>query len=81
MKSPITKLAAAAVFMGAMGLLIGVLLHTSRPAYALEQTLEAHHGLRFLHIKDFDFSTRQMERIGKCARRSMTVGVHRAFSL
>jgi hypothetical protein len=60
-RSPVTRLAAAATFMGAMGLLIGVLLHAPRPAYALEQTIEAHHGVCFLHIKDFDFSTGETE--------------------
>ncbi len=60
-RSSVARLAAAATFVIAVSLLIGVLLPTTRPAYALEQTLEAYHGVRFLHIKDFDLSTGETE--------------------
>jgi len=50
MKSNITKLAAAAVIIVAAALSLTV-WETS--AYALEQTIKAYEGLRFVHIKDF----------------------------
>jgi len=51
MKSPITKLAAAAVIMIAVILSIN-LFNTSMPsAYAIEQTIEANNNVRYLHIK------------------------------
>lgn len=53
MKSPITKLAAAAVIMIAMVLSITFLDKSVTPAYALEQTIEANHTVRYLHIRDF----------------------------
>ncbi|HUS72793.1 MAG TPA: hypothetical protein VMY06_06965 [Sedimentisphaerales bacterium] len=53
MKSPITKLAAAAVII--IGALVSInLLDKSIPkAYALVHTIEANHTVRYLHIKDF----------------------------
>ena len=53
MKSPITKLAAAAVFVAGVTLFIGLLVRTTPPAYGLDQTVTANQGLRSLHIKDF----------------------------
>jgi hypothetical protein len=53
MKNPITRLAAAAVFLVGLCLFIGLLMHTTTPAYALDQTVEANQSLRFIHIKDF----------------------------
>jgi len=53
MKSQITKFAAAAAIIIAAGLLI-TFLGTSKPAYALPQTIKANHTVRYLHIKDFD---------------------------
>ena len=50
MKSPITKLAAAAVIIGAVALSIAVVDKVTSPAYALEQTVEALQNVRFLHI-------------------------------
>ncbi|MBC8468924.1 MAG: hypothetical protein H8D56_05585 [Planctomycetes bacterium] len=50
MKSPITKLAAAAVIIVALGLLIN--FWGSSVAYALDQTIEANHSVRYLHIKE-----------------------------
>ncbi|MHC4482505.1 MAG: anti-sigma factor family protein [Planctomycetota bacterium] len=52
MKSKITKLAAAAAIIIVAGLLI-TFLGTSKPAYALPQTIEANHSVRYLHVKDF----------------------------
>ena len=52
-KSPITKLAAAAVIIAAVALSI-IFLNKSMPtAYALEQTIQASHTVRYLHIKSF----------------------------
>jgi hypothetical protein len=59
LKSPIAKLAAAAVITMAVVLSINVWDKTTPAAYALEQTVEAHHSLRSIHIKDFDFSTKE----------------------
>ena len=50
MKSPITKLAAAAVIIVALGLLIN--FWGNSVAYALDQTIEANHSVRYLHIKE-----------------------------
>ncbi len=53
MKSPITRLAAAAVFITGLSLFIGLMIHTTPAAYGLDQTIEANQSLRFIHIKDF----------------------------
>lgn len=53
MKSPILKLAAAAIIVGVLSLFIGSLLNTTSPAYALEQTIEANQHLYFLHMRAF----------------------------
>jgi hypothetical protein len=53
MKNPITRLAAAAVFIGGMSLFIGLLVHTTTPAYALDQTVTANQQLRSLHLTEF----------------------------
>jgi len=50
MKSPITKLAAAAVIIVAIGLLIN--FWDNPVVYALDQTIEANHSVRYLHIKE-----------------------------
>jgi len=50
MKSRITKLAAAAVIVVAAVLSLTVL---DISAYAIEQTIRAYEGLRYVHIKDF----------------------------
>jgi hypothetical protein len=52
MKSPITKLAAAAVIITAVVLSIKVLDKTTPAAYALEQTVEANHTVHSLRITD-----------------------------
>jgi len=52
MKSRITKLAAAAAIVVIAGLLI-TFLGTSKPAYALAQTIEASHSVRYLHMVNY----------------------------
>ena len=57
MKSPITKLAAAAVIIIAVTLGLTTILDKSiSPAYAIEQTIEANRIMRSLHLKYFDSS-------------------------
>ncbi len=53
MRSPITKLAAAAVVVVALVLFLGLWDKSAPSAYALEQTIEANRGVRWLHIKHF----------------------------
>ena len=53
MKSPITKLAAAAVIIIAVTLSINILDKSVTPAYALEQTIQASHSVRYIHTKSF----------------------------
>jgi uncharacterized membrane protein YdfJ with MMPL/SSD domain len=53
MKSPITKLAAAAMIIVAVALSISLMVRTTPVAYALGQTIEANHTVRSLYIKDF----------------------------
>jgi len=53
MKSPITKLAAAAVIVIAVVLSINVWDKSIPTAYALDQTIQASHATRYLHIKSF----------------------------
>jgi hypothetical protein len=53
MKSPITKLAAAAVIVVAVVLSISVWDKTTSTVYALGQTVEANHMVRSLHVRDF----------------------------
>ncbi len=53
MKSPITKLAAAAVIIVAVLLTINIWDKSIPTAYALEQTVQASHSVRYLHIKSF----------------------------
>ena len=59
MKSPVTKLAAAAVIIAAGALSINLWDKSIPTAYALEQTIEANHSIRYLHIKDFDPSHKE----------------------
>jgi len=52
MKSPITKLAAAAaVIIIAVAISVTILDKSVTPAYAIEQTIEANRGLWFIHLK------------------------------
>ena len=53
MKSPITKLAAAAVIIVGVVLSVTIWDKTTSTAYALEQTIQATHSVRYLHIKSF----------------------------
>jgi len=53
MKSSITKLAAAAVIITAVLLSINFWDNSIPTAYALEQTIQANHTVRYLHIQDF----------------------------
>ncbi|MHC4060235.1 MAG: hypothetical protein ACYSUC_07200, partial [Planctomycetota bacterium] len=52
MKSQITKFAAAAAIIIVGGLLI-TFLGTGKPLYALEQTVQAIHSIRYIHTKSF----------------------------
>jgi hypothetical protein len=54
MKSSITKIAAAAVIVIAAVLGINLWNRSMPAAYALEQTIQANHTVRYIHIKDFD---------------------------
>ena len=54
MKSPVTKYAAAAVIIVSVVLTLSFWDKTTPIAYSLEQTAEASHSVRFLHIKDFN---------------------------
>lgn len=53
MKKHWPKLAAAAVIIVAVVASITVLQESSTPAYALEQTIQANHSVRTIHIRDF----------------------------
>ncbi len=53
MKSPITRLAAAAVIIAAVLLSINIWDKSISTAYAIEQTIQASHSVRYLHIKSF----------------------------
>jgi len=52
MKKPITKFAAAAVIMLVVVLSITFLDNAVTPAYAIEQTIQASHSVRYLHIRN-----------------------------
>jgi len=51
MKSRTPKLAAAAVILIAVAISVTILDKSVTPAYAIEQTIEANRGLRFIHLK------------------------------
>ncbi|MFC1605198.1 hypothetical protein ACFL5F_09255 [Planctomycetota bacterium] len=53
MKSPITKIAAAAMIVVGIVLSIAIWDTTTPKAYALEQTIQASHSVRYLRIKSF----------------------------
>lgn len=61
MNSPITKLAAAAAIIIAVGLFLTVMEKTTTPAYALEQTLEAMQDVRTLHMFGRDWGNLEFE--------------------
>lgn len=55
MKSPITKFAAAACVIVAVTFgLTTVLSKSVSTAYAIEQTIQANHGINYLHVKSYD---------------------------
>jgi len=51
MKSPVTKIATAAVIIIAVAISVTILDKSVTPAYAIEQTIEANGGLWFIHLK------------------------------
>jgi hypothetical protein len=51
MKSPITKLVAAAMIIIAVAISVTILDKSVTPSYAIEQTIEANRGLWFIHLK------------------------------
>jgi hypothetical protein len=53
MKNPVTRWAAAAAFLVGVSLFIGLLTHTTTPAYGLNQTVEANQSLRYIHVRNF----------------------------
>jgi hypothetical protein len=53
MRSPLTRLAAAAAIVVAVVLFLGLWDRSVPSAYAFEQTLEANRGIRYLHLKYF----------------------------
>jgi len=53
MKKPITKFATAAVIMLVVVLSITFLDKAVAPAYAIEQTIQASHSIRYIHTKSF----------------------------
>ncbi|GEM_PF-927469 len=53
MRSPVTRFAAAAVFLGVAGVLIAMMVRTTTPAYAFGQTVEAMQGKRSFHIQTY----------------------------
>jgi len=57
MKNPITKLAAAAVIIVSAVLSVTIWDMTTSNAYALEQTIQASHSVRYLHIKSYKKGT------------------------
>ena len=54
MKSPITKLTAAAATIIAVVFSISLLDKAATPAYALEQTIEANHTIKTIHLRIFE---------------------------
>ena len=53
MKSKISKFAAAAVIIIAVVLSINIFDKSIAPAYAIEQTIQASHSVRYIHTKSF----------------------------
>jgi hypothetical protein len=50
MKNPMTRVAAAALFVGGVSLLVGLMIQTTPPAYGVGQTVEANNHLRSLRM-------------------------------
>ena len=53
MKGPLTKITAAAVAVVAIYLCLQIPKSLVAPAYALQDTIEAHNSIRYLHVKGF----------------------------
>ncbi len=53
MRSPVTRFAVAAVFLGVAAVLIAMMVRTTTPAYAFGQTVEAMQGKRSFHIQTY----------------------------
>lgn len=53
MKSKVTKFATAAAIIAIVALSITLLEKSVTPAYAITQTIEANHTVRYIHIRDF----------------------------
>lgn len=53
MNNKITKFAAAAIVLVAIGISFTLMGKTAAPAYAIEQTIQASHTVRYLHSKNF----------------------------
>jgi len=53
MKRPITKIAAAAAVILIAVLGINLLEKSATPAWAIEQTIQASHSVRYIHLKSF----------------------------
>ncbi|MHC4743866.1 MAG: hypothetical protein ACYS8Z_18270 [Planctomycetota bacterium] len=53
MKSPLTRISAAAVLVLAAYLCMQIPKTFVHPAYALQDTIEAHNSIRYLHVKGF----------------------------
>ncbi|MHC4426770.1 MAG: LolA family protein, partial [Planctomycetota bacterium] len=54
MKSPITKFAAAAVIIITVVFVMTLFEKAAAPAYALEQTIEANHTIKTVHLRKFE---------------------------
>lgn len=53
MRSPVTRFAVAAVFLGVAAVLIAMMVRTTTPAYAFGQTVEAMQDKRSFHIQTY----------------------------
>ncbi|MHC4074921.1 MAG: hypothetical protein ACYSRZ_00705 [Planctomycetota bacterium] len=53
MNKNVTKFATAAVIIIALALLVNLVDKSATPAYGLEQTIQASHGVRYIHTKSF----------------------------
>lgn len=53
MNKPITKLATVAAILLIIASAVTILDHTAKPAYAIEQTIQASHSISYIHTKNF----------------------------
>ena len=54
MKSPVTKIAAAAVIIISVVFLVTFFDKAASPAYALDQTIKANHSIKAVHLRKFE---------------------------